>query len=377
MAGRRRFGFVRKLPSGRHQASYLDPDGIRRPAPETFRTKREAEQWLSLMETRLLQGRWINPDHQRVTLADFGNRWITERPGLQPRTVDLYRSLFRNHITPGLGSVALGDLDAARVRRWRAGLLDSGVSATVTAKAYRLLRAILTTAVDDEVIVRNPCRIRGAGSEPTPERPVLSIAQVFDLAGRMPNETLSLFVLVKTFGSLRWGEVTALRRMDVDAVSGKIWVRTAFGRPYSGKVERGAPKSRAGLRAVVLPGPVTELLAQHLRDRVAQDDDALVFPADRGGAMSRNNFNKRVGWPELVKAIGVPGLHLHDLRHTGNTLAAATGASLRDLMARMGHDSMRAALIYQHRTQAGDRQIADALGGLIERHDRTEPDADK
>jgi hypothetical protein len=64
------------------------------------------------------------------------------------------------------------------------------LSATVTAKAYRLLRAILMTAVDDEILIRNPCRIRGAGSEPTPERPVLSVAQVFDLAGPMPNASL-------------------------------------------------------------------------------------------------------------------------------------------------------------------------------------------
>jgi integrase len=74
--------------------------------------------------------------------------------------------------------------------------------------------------------------------------------------------------------------------------------------------------------------------------------------------LSRNNFNKRVDWSEHVLAIGAPGLHFHDLRHTGNTLAAMTGASLRDLIARMGHDSMRAALIYMHNTQGADRRIA-------------------
>ena len=62
-----------------------------------------------------------------------------------------------------------------------------------------------------------------------------------------------------------------------------------------------------------------------------------------------------------VTKIGKPGLHFHDLRHTGNTLAASSGASTRDLMARMGHDSMNAALIYQHATSEADRAIADAL----------------
>ena len=87
-----------------------------------------------------------------------------------------------------------------------------------------------------------------------------------------------------------------------------------------------------------------------------------------GGPLHRGNFNKRVRWVENVAAIGAPGLHFHDLRHTGNTFAAMSGASLRDLMTRMGHDSMRAALIYQHKTQGADRKIADGLEGLILRH---------
>jgi integrase len=264
--------------------------------------------------------------------------------------------------------VMLGDLDAARVRRWRAQLLDSGVSPTMTAKAYRLLRAVLMTAVDDGTIARNPCRIRGAGSEPTGERPVLSIAQVYDLAARMPEGTpYGLLVLVATFGSLTWGEVTALRRADVDESHEVVRVRSAFSRRCSGEIVRGQPKSRASVRAVVLPRPVMELLAAHLSEHVHADPDTLVFTGDKGGPMHRGNFNKRVKWVENVAAVGAPGLHFHDLRHTGNTFAAMTGASLRDLMTRMGHDSMRAALIYQHNTQGADRKIADAMEALIVR----------
>jgi hypothetical protein len=77
------------------------------------------------------------------------------------------------------------------------------------------------------------------------------------------------------------------------------------------------------------------------------------------------NFNPLVGWLEAVEAIGEPGLHFHDLRHTGNTLAAATGVSTRDLMARMGHDSMNAAIIYQHATREADRVIADGLDARL------------
>ena len=81
--------------------------------------------------------------------------------------------------------------------------------------------------------------------------------------------------------------------------------------------------------------------------------------------LRRSNFRRTGKWSNSVAAIGAPGLHFHDLRYTGNTHAAATGASLRDLMDRMGHDSARAALIYQHKTAAAGRAIADALSAQI------------
>jgi integrase len=102
--------------------------------------------------------------------------------------------------------------------------------------------------------------------------------------------------------------------------------------------------------------------------------DSLVFTGSRGGVLRRSNFRRTVKWSQAVEAIGVPGLHFHDLRHTGNSLAAAAGASLRDLMDRTGHDSARGALIYQHKTTAAGRAIANALSVRIESLEQ--PDAD-
>jgi integrase len=127
------------------------------------------------------------------------------------------------------------------------------------------------------------------------------------LAARLP-EPYGLMVIVTTFASLRWGEVTALRRGDVDAEAGIVRVQSAFTRPYSGKVQRGAPKSRAGDRVLVVPRPVAELLAARLEsDAVGESPDALIFTGDRGGPLQRSNFNKRVSWKENVAAIGAPG----------------------------------------------------------------------
>jgi integrase len=119
------------------------------------------------------------------------------------------------------------------------------------------------------------------------------------------------------------------------------------------------------VRTVSLPALVVPYMQDHLANFTAGGDKALIFTGAKGGVLRRSNFRTGTGWGETCMALGFPGPHFHDLRHTGNTLAAQTGTSLRDLMTRMGHDSPRAALIYQHASSGADRAIADALDLLI------------
>ena len=201
---RRRFGAVRRSSSGQWQARYLGPDGIMRPADRTFPAKSDAEVWLTCKEAEILNDEWINPDAGRMPFAAFASAWIEERPGLRPKTLDLYRYLLRRHLQPTFGNLAVAAITEAGVRRWRKELLDSGVSAVTAAKAYRLLKAIMNTAADDGLIRRNPCRIKGAGREMSPERPVLTIGQVYALSAAIDQRYRAL-VLLGTFSSLRWG----------------------------------------------------------------------------------------------------------------------------------------------------------------------------
>jgi Phage integrase, N-terminal SAM-like domain len=205
MATKRRFGRIRKLPSGRWQARYKGPDGIDRPALRTFPTKRDAEVWLMKTEADIVDDEWTDPDLGRTIFGDYARSWIDERPGLRPKTIQLYQYLLRRHLEPTLGTKPIAAIREPHVRRWRKQLLDAGTSAVTVAKAYRLLRAIMSTAVDDRVIKRNPCQIKGASQETSAERPVLTIAQVFALADAV-GPRYRAFVLLAVFGSLRWGE---------------------------------------------------------------------------------------------------------------------------------------------------------------------------
>jgi integrase len=430
--GHRRFGNVRRRESGRYQIRYPGPDGRMRTGTETYDRKSDAEKALVLIEAQMASGEWTDPERGRVKLADYAATWITERPKLRPRTVDLYRWLLKKHITPYLGGVPIGKVSTAMIRQWRARLLAEGVSVSVAAKAYRLLRAVLMTAVEeDKILPRNPCRIRGAGDEDTAERPVLTVAQVFALAelvGRRPignirqgpadgyrmrfrrhgemrtspetyttraeaervlwqmandgradctyDRRYRALVLLATFASLRWGEATALRRADIALSAGSVRVRAAFIERSTGEMLLGPPKSKAGRRVVGIPQAIIPILREHLSIFVKDEPGALVFPGARGGPLRRGNFNRMSAWPYSVRSIGAEGLHFHDLRHTGNHFAAASGAGLRDLMARMGHDSERAALIYQHEARGADQAITSAIDSHVQAEQRSDEDDD-
>jgi len=234
----------------------------------------------------------------------------------------------------------------------------------VAAKAYTRLRQILAEAVDDDRIAKNPCRIDAGGAERHPEQRFATLAELYKLAGAVPDRDRAL-VLTAGLAGLRQGELAALRRRDVDMLHATITVRRKRLRLASGQVIEGDPKSRAGHRRVALPAPLVAELERHLAEYAAAGVDALVFTSPTGEPLERSNFRYRV-WIPATAAVGLAGLRFHDLRHTAGTLAARTGATTKELMARLGHASPQAAMVYQHAAEDRDRLIADGLTAMTE-----------
>ncbi|MBV2363480.1 site-specific integrase [Streptomonospora nanhaiensis] len=353
---KRSFGNVRVLASGRFQARYRGPDGRLRNAPMTFATKKAAERWLTLKEAEIVQGDWFDPDAGAVRFAEYAEQWVAERD-LAPRTADLYRSLLRLHLDPTFGDALLKDIRESHVRAWRASRRRANVGKVTVAKAYRLMRAVMNTAVRDRLVKDNPCRIEGAGQEESEERPALSVAEVYKLADAVPPRYRAL-VLLAAFGSLRWGELAGLRRRCLDLDGRTVTVREVA---YELKgVRFGPPKSKASRRTVQLPKLIVADLRAHLDTFAAPGPDGLVFVGERGNPLLRSNFSQL--WVRARASVGLAGVRFHDLRHAGNTYSAEAGASLRELMTRMGHSSTRAALIYLHARDDRARALADSLG---------------
>ena len=334
-----------------------------RNAPQTFAREADADRWLAAAETDIGRGDWADPDAGLIPLGEYLARWIEERPGLSIRTVELYEGLLRNHLGPTLGNVMLADLSAARVRTWRKKLLDAGVGAVTVAKAYRLLKAAMNTAVlEDGLLKANPCVIKGASVEKSPERPIATIEQAF-AAADLIQPRYRLMVLLATFASLRFAEMVGLQRQDFDLVNGVVHVRRQAIQTNKGEILPTDPKSDAGKRRVVVPAVVVPEIEAHLDRFVGRAKSAWVFLGAKGARPTRQNFHTI--WDKARTAAGIPDLHLHDLRHTGNTLAAETGATLRELMDRMGHSSARAALVYLHAREERGQSIADGMNAMV------------
>ncbi|MCP4380638.1 MAG: site-specific integrase [Hyphomicrobiales bacterium] len=361
-SSRGNWGAVRKLPSGRYQIRYR-VQGERRSGQTTYTTKRDAHAALAALRTDLERGDWIDPEAAKsITLRQYATRWLDLRPNLAARTIELYESELRLHIFPKLGEVTLADLSPDRIRTWHAGLVKKAPGRTTPAKSYRLLRTILGTAVDDNLLHRNPCNIKGAGVERPAERPTASIDQVYELA-EVIEPRLRLMVLLATFTSLRLGELRGLTRRRIDLDSHEIAVVEQIQDLGDGTVSVTPPKSAAGQRTVAFPPTLIDEIRQHLHAYAADGPDGLLFRTRDGDPIRKANLYR--AWSKARRSVGVDHLHFHDLRHTGNTLAATTGASTRELMARMGHTSPRAALIYQHASRERDHAIAQALDDVV------------
>jgi integrase len=361
---RESFGRIRKLPSGRYQAGYIGPDlALHNCTTGTFDTLMDARAWLTDERRRVQAGIWVAPavrNHaqQPATLKPFAEAWLASRQ-LKPRTVAFYQSLLDGKILPELGNLPLRDISSLTVRNWYAGL--PAEHPTRRAHAYALLRTILGDAVTEDLIPSNPCHIRGAGnSKRLRQIKPASLTELEKIIDALPDR-YRLMALLASWCALRFGELTELRRKDIDLKAGKIMVRrgVVF---LNGEAIVGTPKSTAGVRDVAIPPHLLPAVKQHLDGHAQWGRDGLLFPFKRGGHLSNGNFYPT--WDKARRAAGRPDLRFHDLRHTGAVLAAQTGATLAELMGRLGHTTPGMAIRYQHVAQDRDTEIARRLSEL-------------
>ena len=348
-AKRRGFGRVRKLPSGKYQASFVSPNGKRQNAPDTFLTKTDAGRWLAKVEADLSRGSWLDDELGRQPFGDYVRTWLRDNTKIGPRYRETCTRNLRLHMT-ALEDIPLRALTPPVIREWYATAMRGKGGRTSIQQSYRFLHAVLATAVRDGAIPANPANIPGAGTDRAKERPIASVAQVVALIEAITPRYRAA-VLLGAWCGLRRGEIIALRPQDIDLDAGTVTVRTnrvellatrqAFDAP---------PKTDAGKRTIAVPPHVLPFLIAHMRDWSGPD---RVFLGRDGKPMRGDAV--RQAFTRARRKADMPGFRFHDLRHTGQTLAASTGATTKDLMKRLGHASPAAANRYLHAVDGARR----------------------
>lgn len=341
--GRRQFGALRRLPSGRYQARL--PDGTA--APTTFTTKADAARWLAMAETDLQRGTFStrSPDAD-LTVAEWMQRWhadhsLHKRPGTLARD----RSAIRAHIVPALGGKKLAHLRPQDLQRFVARLTDV-VGPGTTHSVYAVLRSALRTAADLELIERAPTR--GVRLPPIPKTNV-TVLRPMDLV-RLADATPTLWrpmVFVAGVCGLRFAEIAGLRVGRLDLPRQLLHVQETA--PQVGP-DRAEPKTASGRRSVPIPGFLATILDEHLEALGLSRDtsDSLVFTAVRGGRLHAGNWHGDV-WKPAREAAGFPTVRFHDLRHSAVPLWVEMGANLLQVSRWLGHSSVQiTADVYGH-----------------------------
>ncbi|WP_235677061.1 tyrosine-type recombinase/integrase [Mycolicibacterium porcinum] len=365
---KRAFGNMRKLPSGRWQVRYTGPDGTYVTAPKTFAAKMDAEAWLTDRRREIDANLWnaaaATKKPEQLTFGAYATGWIAGRQvagrPIKTRTREHYQAILDDHLTEAFGQRQIAAITPKDVRDWYAATLSG--KPTMRSHAYSLLRTIMGSAVNDELIDANPCRITGAGRAKRVHkiRPA-SIEELATVTQEMP-ERLRLMVTLASWCALRFGETVELRRGDIDLGDEVIRIRRAAVRTNSGGFSVTTPKSDAGIRDVAIPPHIIPQVEHHLSKFVGSKRDSLLFPNEQGGHIQPSTLYRH--WYKARDTAGRKDLRWHDLRHSGAVLAAATGASLAELMARLGHSTPQAAMRYQHAAQGRDKQIAALLSKL-------------
>jgi integrase len=348
---------IHKQPNGRWRARYRDSNG--RTRSRTFDRKADAQKFLERTGTSIQRGEWRDPRRQLITFAQWAKEWSASLGDIRESTKRTYQIEVDKHLLPTWGDVPLGRIDPLAIQQWLAAELAVRTTAAVV-KSYRMFRIILRSAIEMDILVRDPCAGVKVPKAVRHEMRFLTADQVEDLADTI-NPAYRVLVFVLAYGGLRWGEAAGLRRRHVDLLARQLVIVEQLIELPGGGHQSGPPKSKAEVRRVTLPGFICEELAAQLAARPQPAPDGLVFVNTHGGPLRRSTF-RRNAWLPAIKRLDLTGLRPHDLRHTAVALAIAEGAHPVAIQKRLGHADVATSLgLYGHLFPSLDGQIADGM----------------
>ncbi len=352
------------------RAHYRTPAGAQR--NQTFSRKIDAERFLASVESSKNSGSYVDPLLARVTVGAWGKIWLAGQAHLKPSTHARYAGILREHIEPAWGKVRLANVSHADVQTWVTALSRTRSPSTVR-KVHRVLSLILDLAVKDGRLARNVAEKINLPRPRHGEQRHLSIAQIEALAdecgypstfskhrplAERENEAYRLVVLFLAYTGVRFGVMAALRVGRLDLTRRRAVIAESVTVVAGQGLVWGTPKTHQR-REVPIPRFLATELAAHVADEGPQD---LVFTGVRRGEPLRAAIFRRGHFAAAATAIGLPGLHPHELRHTAASLAIASGADVKVIQQMLGHSSATMTIdTYGHLFESRLDEVADAL----------------
>lgn len=315
--------------STRYRARYRDAGG--RQHEKRFRRKVDATRWLDEQTSALVTRTWTAPERGRVTVGTWAEQWLDAQTSIKPSTRYRYTSLLHRHILPVWGRHKLADVTHGDVAKWVAGLSRSGLAPSTVRQTHRVLSLVLTLAVRDGRIARNPAEgvplPRAVRKDPR----FLTRAEVEALANGAGGYGDVIRLLA--FTGLRFGELAGLRVRRVDLAKRRLTIAESV-TEVGGEAVFGTPKTHQH-RTVPIPRDSLEALERRCAGKRPDD---LVVTSPSGSVLRIGNFRRRVFDPAM-RAAGLEGYTPHDLRHTAASLAVASGANVKSVQRMLGHAS--------------------------------------
>lgn len=347
--------YIRKLPSGKWQATIRLPDGQRR--SYTAPLKGEATHWASEQEAKIRRGEWRDPKFSRVMFDAWRDRWVSARV-VERETRRGDKSSLTLHINPyfeGRPLLSIGRMD---VQGWVRALEQAGVGAFAIKRAYNLLNTLLGAAVLEGILTVNPCRKIDLPATPPKAPAWFTPKQVQSVVAALPRRH-GVATALMVWTGLRWGEMAGLRIGDIDW--NRCTLRVVGSRTQDGKWKE-YPKSSKSRREVPMPAAVMELLRELADDR---PDDATLFVTPRGSHPWSGGNWRRVFDAGLAKA-GVPEEFTpHTCRHTAASWLVQAGVPLYDVQKLLGHENFQTTQKYAHLAPDAHDKVTSAWA-LIE-----------
>lgn len=379
---KRSFGTIEKLKSGNYRA-YWRERGVTVRARHTFPNKKAAQEWLAAQQTALANGTLDpltpqpEPEERRtLTFEEWKDIYLDrceQAKTLKAKTLQSYKSCYNANLAKTFGDRLISQISQDDVRRWYQNFDPTRPGARTS--TYRVFSALMNAAVEEGLIEVSPVKVKGATSRRRrpidhPRNITITPKEAHDLAAKMPPE-LAITVLLGFWCAMRFGEITELRRKDIE-ISKKtavIHIRRSveYAAGYGYVVD--TPKTEAGVRDIAVPPAMLEDLRRHLDVFTAPSPDSLLVhsPASIVRHLSNKSLNHYFGRALAEVPEVNQGFTFHGLRHSGLTYAGQCGATLAELMARAGHADMQTALIYQHATRERDRDLAERMSRELEK----------